>query len=61
MYEDKIFGLLACVAWYFFGYYYGFRLGKKRTLESCEEVIEEVIKDVENGDYSKWVDNGEDS
>jgi len=61
MYEDKIFGLLACVAWYFAGYYYGFRVGKKRTLESCEEVIEEVIKDVENGDYSKWVDSGEDS
>jgi hypothetical protein len=61
MYEDKIFGLLACIAWYFFGHHLGFKKGKQRTLESCEQVIEEVIEDVKNGDVDKWVDNSEDS
>tara|TARA_A100001011_G_scaffold396760_1_gene495518 strand:- start:1435 stop:1617 length:183 start_codon:yes stop_codon:yes gene_type:complete len=59
--EDKIFGLLACAAWYFCGHYIGFKKGKIQTLASCESVIEEVIEDVKNGDVDRWIDKSEDS
>ena len=59
MYEDKIFGLLACVVWYFLGHHLGYKKGHTAALEACDSVISEVITDVQNGDYSKWIDDEE--
>lgn len=52
--DDKIFGMLACVAWYFVGEYFGRKSGYQKAMKACDEVVSEVIADVERGDISKW-------
>jgi hypothetical protein len=55
--DERIFGLAACVAWYFVGKFMGYKKGHAAALEACDSVISEVIADVQNGDYSKWTDD----
>ena len=57
--DERIFGLAACVAWYFVGKAVGYKKGHTRAMDACDSVISEVIADVENGDYAKWTDNKE--